>query len=162
MEAGSDPSVDYNSWPSDVCHTERLNGCPLKALEDTMANQLHAYMSKIRTLIPEHAHSRACAPHALFIERIVGPRQTRVRRVSDLGGGEKCQPKKVSNASVYHVCEQEVKMPGHHHHVQEVANNFNIDTVSKELVDVLHKRSITRVKNFSRAWLEGLSNHKTI
>ena len=134
-----------------------------------MANQLHTYASTIRTLIPEHAHSRACTPHALFIARIVGPSQTRVRRVSDLGGGETHQPKKESNASVYHVCEQEVEMPGHHRHVQEVANNFNIDTVSKELVDVLwydacrkHKCSITRVKNFSRAWLEGSSNHKTI
>ena len=43
------------------------------------------------------------------------------------------------------------------------------DTVSKELVDVLwcnacrkHERSITRMKNFSRVWLVGSSNHKVL
>ncbi len=42
------------------------------------------------------------------------------------------------------------------------------DTSSKELVGVLwcdacrkHERSITGMKNFSRAWLEGSTNHKT-
>ena len=44
----------------------------------------------------------------------------------------------------------------------------DIDTVSKELMDVLwcdacrkHERSITGIKNFSRVWLEGSSSHKT-
>ena len=148
-------SEDYNSRPSAICHARRLNGHPLKAPD------WHCGRSTACIL----AHTCTCAPHPLAYSQGHGGGKKPKKRATPACtmSASKKQKHQVTIATFK---KWQTQLKREHQTLSWL--HCDINTVNKELMDVLwcdacrkHERSVTGRKNFLRAWLESLSNHKT-